>query len=61
MPLQTLFEFHNPTRVLHGPGSRARLGQYLQGQRALIVTDKGLVQAGVVGMLTSVLEQAKIS
>ena len=61
MPLQTLFEFHNPTRVLHGAGSRARLGQYLQGQKALIVTDKGLVQAGVVEMLTSILDQAKIA
>ncbi|MFT5091179.1 MAG: alcohol dehydrogenase, partial [Planctomycetota bacterium] len=61
MPLQTLFEFHNPTRVIHGAGSRARLGELLQGQKALIVTDKGLVQAGVVEMLTSQLDQAAIS
>jgi len=61
MPLQTLFEFHNPTRVIHGAGSRARLGELLQGEKVLIVTDKGLVQAGVVEMLTSVLDQASVS
>ena len=61
MPLQTLFEFHNPTRVIHGAGSHARLGELLQGQKALIVTDKVLVQAGVVEMLTSVLDQASVS
>ncbi len=61
MPLQTLFEFHSPTRVLHGAGSRARLGEFLQGQKALIVTDKTLITAGIVNKVTSVLEAASIT
>jgi alcohol dehydrogenase len=47
-PLQP-FDFHTPTRVVHGPGSLNRLGELareLGCTRALLVTDPGLETAG---------------
>jgi alcohol dehydrogenase class IV len=60
MALQTHFDFRSPTRILHGPGSRAQLADLLVGEKALVVTDRGLVQAGVVQQVTEVLERAGI-
>ncbi len=61
MPLQTLFDFRNPTHLIHGASSRTRLGELLAGEKVLIVTDKGLLRAGIVDLVTSVLDEASIA
>lgn len=60
MSLQTHFDFRSPTQVVHGPGSRAQLAHLLAGKKALIVTDKGLVEAGVVEQVLRILDSASI-
>ena len=40
------FSYHMPTRVVLGKGSAAKLGQYIQGERVLIVCDPFLYQSG---------------
>ena len=60
MPFQTSFDFHNPTRIVHGPGSVGRLPEFVGGDKVLVVTDKGLVDAGVAESLTKVLDGAGI-
>lgn len=47
-PLQ-IFDFHTPTRVVSGPGTLSRLGEVareLGATHALLVTDRGLEDAG---------------
>lgn len=59
MSCQTIFEFSAPTRLVSGPGSLQRIPQYLDEQeRILIVTDPGLIDAGLVECLTAVLDHA---
>ncbi len=60
MALQNHFDFRSPTQVVHGPGSRAQLADFIVGEKALIVTDRGLVEAGVVGQVLSILDDASI-
>jgi len=61
MPFQTIFDFRLPTHLVHGPGSVARLPEFFsKKQKVLIVTDKGLVQAGIVDQVTAVLDGAGI-
>ena len=55
MALQAHFEFRSPTQIVHGPGSRAQLAEFLGEQKPLVVTDKGLVKAGVVDKVFDVL------
>jgi alcohol dehydrogenase class IV len=61
MPFQTLFDFQSPTRIIHGPGSLERLPDLVAGAKVLIVTDHGLVDAGVGERLIEVLDRAGIS
>jgi len=62
MPFQTIADFRMPTRVVHGAGSIARLPQLLpQGVKVLVVSDKGLAEAGIVDRVTAVLDDAQIS
>lgn len=52
------FEF--PTKIVHGPGTLAGLVDELRGlgvRRPLLVTDKGLVTAGVVAEVTNQLRK----
>ncbi len=60
MALQTHFDFRSPTRIVHGPGSRAQLADFLSEEKPLVVTDKGLVRAGVVDSVLDVLTRAGI-
>ncbi len=50
------FSYHMPTRVVLGKGSAAKLGQYIQGERVLIVCDPFLYQSGAAQKLGAGLE-----
>ena len=57
------FEFVLPTRIIFGEGSIGRLSEEIQKmghKKPMIVTDKGLVKAGIVKKVTDVLEQGGI-
>ncbi|MBN64740.1 MAG: hypothetical protein CME20_25560, partial [Gemmatimonadetes bacterium] len=61
MPLQTHFTFHHTTSVVHGPDCTALLPEYLpRKSKVLLVTDKGLVAAGVAARVCGVLDDANI-
>lgn len=58
---QNGFTFHSPTRLFVGRGSISEIPGVLSErteEKALIVSDKGLVKAGVVKQATAVLEAA---
>src|SRR5829696_4095668 len=58
------FDYHPRTRVIFGAGSLARLGEEARALgigRALLVADRGLVEAGHVGRASRVLEAAGVS
>jgi alcohol dehydrogenase class IV len=62
MAFQTSFDFRSPTRIVHGAGSVAQLpGLLPDGERVLVVADKGLQEAGVVERVTSVLAEADVA
>jgi alcohol dehydrogenase len=57
-------EFHARTRVVFGPGVRARVGELatdVGGRCALLVADRGIVAAGYASSITSHLERAGLS
>ena len=61
MPLQSSLEFRSPTRLIQGPGCICRLPEVLTVEhKVLVVTDKGLREAGVVERVTAVLEEGGI-
>ena len=61
MPFQPLFDFRSPTRLVHGPGAIHRLPKFFsKKQKILVVTDAGLVRAGVVEQVTRILEKAAV-
>lgn len=58
------FEFHNPTRLIFGPGTLSRLGEVVraQGTHALVVTGGGSVKrSGVFGRAVASLKAAGVS
>lgn len=58
------FEFQIPTRIIFGPGSADRLGEVARevgGRRALLVTDRGLVEAGHAEHARRSIEQAGLT
>ena len=60
---QNGFTFHSPTRLFAGRGSVSEIPGILSERtekKALVVTDKGLVKAGVAQQATGVLEAAEI-
>ena len=62
MPFQALFDFRSPTRLVHGPGAINRLPRFFsKNQKILVVTDAGLVSAGVVEQVTRILEKAAVA
>ena len=61
MPLQIHSDFRHTTHVVHGPYSIGRLPQFFPAKsKVLIVTDKGLVQAGIAEKVIAVLVDAEI-
>ncbi len=61
MPFQNSFDFRLPARLIHGPGSIARLPEVVGSEaKQLIVTDRGLVEAGIVDQATAILDSAGI-
>lgn len=55
--------WETPTLIKHGPGSLKTIGSEIRrlgGKKALIVTDKGVVKAGLLSKLTAVLDEEKI-
>ena len=59
----TPFDFHPTTRVIFGEGTLAQLGQRaaeLRGNRVLLVTDPGIVRAGLVERALESLQSASL-
>jgi alcohol dehydrogenase class IV len=57
------FHFHVPTKILFGLGVASQTGKEARNyhaKRALLFTDKGLIQAGVVNPVVDSLKQAGI-
>ena len=57
------FEFVLPTRIKFGEGVCRQVAEEvisMGNRKPMIVTDKGLIAAGVVGRITSVLKEAKV-
>lgn len=64
MAFQDQFSYFGPTRLIMGRGTVGNIPELINEQqlkKAQIVTDKGLVAAGVVGQITTVLDNANIS
>lgn len=64
MAFQTQFNYYGPTRLILGRGTIANIPNILaekQIKKALIVTDKGLINAGLVAKITDILDTAKIA
>jgi alcohol dehydrogenase class IV len=61
--MRTTWTFHNPSQLLFGRGAAGQLGdcvRQLGANRVLIVTDRALVEAGVVEQVQTPLVEAKI-
>lgn len=57
------FEFVLPTRIVYGAGCIKNLPdeiRMMKHERPLIITDKGLIAAGIVKKITDILEEAEI-
>ncbi|MGA1196119.1 MAG: iron-containing alcohol dehydrogenase [Candidatus Latescibacterota bacterium] len=64
MAFQDQFSYYGPTRLLMGRGSIRNLIELLSNtgsKKALIVTDKGLVDAGLVGRVSAFLDEANVA
>ena len=60
----TPFDFYPTTRVIFGEGTLAQLGQRaaeLGGNRVLLVTDPGIVRAGLVARAIAALQSASLA
>ncbi|MFL2541614.1 MAG: iron-containing alcohol dehydrogenase [Candidatus Latescibacterota bacterium] len=61
MPLQIHNDFRHTTHVLHGAGAILRLPEFFHAKaKVLIVTDKGLEQAGIAEKIIAVFDSADI-
>ena len=57
------FEFVLPTRIIYGEGSIRKLPDEIRkmnNKKPLLVTDKGIITAGIAAKITGVLEEAGI-
>ena len=64
MAFQDHFSYYGPTRLIMGRGTIGNIPQFLNEQqvkKAQIVTDRGLVQAGVVARVTEILDKSHIA
>lgn len=58
------FQMYQRVRVLFGEGSVAQVGElvrFIEAKKAMVVCDKGVLDAGIVDKITKSLEEAKIS
>lgn len=60
MAFRDIHLFSVPTKLIFGPGATERLPEVLTGGKPLVVTDKGLVEAGILDRVSGVLERAGI-
>ena len=59
MSFQTNFDFRAPTHIVHGSGTIRRIPELIHDDlKVLIVTDRGLRDAGIVNCVTDVLDAA---
>ncbi len=64
MAFQDHFSYYGPTRLIMGRGTIGNIPQIVnekQVKKAQIVTDRGLVQAGVVARVTEILDESHIA
>jgi alcohol dehydrogenase class IV len=57
----SIYQYLMPTKIVHGPGSTARLGneaRLLKGTKALIVSDAGVQAAGLLAPVLDSLREA---
>jgi alcohol dehydrogenase class IV len=60
---ESFFSWVNRPRIMYSPGLRREVGyemEQLGGARAILITDKGLVNAGVSGMVAEELKKSKV-
>jgi alcohol dehydrogenase class IV len=58
LELSSFFIWSNRPRIMFGPGIRSEIGfemKALGGKRVLIITDKGVVNAGVAEMVAEAM------
>jgi len=63
LELSSFFMWSNRPRIMFGPGIRSELGfemNALGGKKAVIITDKGIVSAGVAGMVAKEIEKSEL-
>jgi alcohol dehydrogenase class IV len=63
MDLAKLFEFQSPARIVFGANAVDKLGEEiagLNGKKVLVVTDEGVVNAGLLDKITGKLKDASI-
>ena len=64
MAFSDTFRFYSPTRITLGKGAVARLPDELRNHTedtGLVVTDRGLVEAGIVEKITRILDEFSIA
>ena len=64
MAFSDTFRFYSPTRITLGKGAVARLPNELRNHTedtGLVVTDRGLVEAGIVEKITRILDEFSIA
>jgi alcohol dehydrogenase class IV len=60
---ESFFSWVNRSRIMYSPGLRSEVGYemaQLGGSRAVIFTDRGLVNAGVAGMVAEAVEKSDL-
>ena len=63
LELNPFFMWSNRPRIMFGPGIRSEIGfemNALGGKKAVIITDKGIVNAGVAGMVANEIEKSDL-
>ncbi len=63
MDLSRTYAWEIPTRLIFGPGSSRQAGEQLRklgGSKALVVTDRGVEAAGILGSIFEALTAAKV-
>jgi len=63
LELSSFFMWSNRPRIMFGPGIRSEIGfemNALGGKKVVIITDKGIVNAGVAGMVAEEIEKSEL-
>lgn len=64
MDLRRLYSFHMPARLVFGPDASKQAGIELRGlggSKALVVTDKGIIAAGLLDGILEAMKKAEVS